>query len=285
LLSRLPISTGLNIIIGERSSGKTYTLNKIANRYENTKYIKQFALIETDPEKAAKEFADRIAAKRSSFAEEYFEPFSDAVDIVKNISLIDDKNAVEQYITSLIRSAKEADRADMFARCSLYNEIKFPQRNFENIKGLIDAVQKLLDAREYRIIIDRHISREDLVALHKELIGRYNLEKRKSLEETWVNDLVDSIKRSLRTRTAAVDVPDVDFYNIQMNRVKVERFNDLVSYIKKECVINRQDVEGFVIQTKKRAFNGPGELKNQSGKRDVTFQRLWTRTLIVLTII
>lgn len=41
-------STGLNVILGNRSSGKSVTLNKIENYNSNVKYIKQFALIEKD---------------------------------------------------------------------------------------------------------------------------------------------------------------------------------------------------------------------------------------------
>lgn len=41
----LRASTGLNVILGKRSTGKTYTLEKISKLYENVKYIRQFQLI------------------------------------------------------------------------------------------------------------------------------------------------------------------------------------------------------------------------------------------------
>ncbi|TOR21591.1 hypothetical protein CGG78_24620, partial [Vibrio parahaemolyticus] len=44
----LEISTGLNVLLGQRSSGKSHTLNEIFNYSENEKikYIKQFELLE-----------------------------------------------------------------------------------------------------------------------------------------------------------------------------------------------------------------------------------------------
>lgn len=42
------LSTGLNILLGERSSGKTYTLEKIKEGIENPKYIAQFSLVQQD---------------------------------------------------------------------------------------------------------------------------------------------------------------------------------------------------------------------------------------------
>ncbi len=50
------LSTGLNVIIGGRSSGKSYTLNRLNEQYENVKYIRQFQLLEVDPLKAEQEF-------------------------------------------------------------------------------------------------------------------------------------------------------------------------------------------------------------------------------------
>ena len=272
-LPDLPISTGLTVVIGGRSSGKTFTLDRIADQYNNVKYIKQFELIETKPEQAAKNFIDQIAAKRSSFAEEYFAPFKEAVDTVKGISLDDDERALEQYISSLVRFAKESDRADMFAKCALFSESKFPARNLDGITKLIESVMNLLDAREYRDIIESRITRESLIALLEDLIKRCRQEKRRSLEELWVNDLVGEIKRSLSSRTSAVTVPDFDFYECQMNRVKVRKFNDLVNTTKKESVINRKTVGGFAIQTSKRPYTGANELKSFSGRKNVSFSK------------
>ncbi len=272
-LPDLPISTGLTVVIGERSSGKTFTLDQIAAQYNNVKYIKQFELIETKPEQAAKNFTDKIAAKRSSFAEEYFAPFKEAVDTVKDISIDEDERTLEQYISSLVRFAQESDRADMFAKCALFSESKFPARNLDGITKLIESVMNLLDAHEYRDIIESHITRESLIALLEDLIKKCRQEKRRLLEELWVNDLVGEIKRSLSSRTSAVTMPDFDFYMCQMNRVKVRKFKDLVNTIKKESVINRKTVGGFAIQTSKRPYTGANELKSFSGRKNVTFSK------------
>lgn len=161
----------------------------------------------------------------------------------------------------------------MFAKCALYSESKFPTRSFESTEKLIKSVENLLDAHEYRDLIEKRVSRDALIALLDDLIGRYRREKRRSLEETWVNDLVGEIKHSLSARTSATTVPDFDFYECQMNRVKVKKFNDLVANIKQEAVISRKTVGGFSIQTEKRPYSGASELKNFSGRKNVSFSK------------
>ncbi len=274
VLPDLPISTGLNIIIGERSSGKTYLLDEIAKYHKNVKYIQQFELIEKDQKKAAKSFTDQIASKRNSFSEEYFELFCDAVNTVKDISLERDGKDIERYLSTLITYAKEIDRADMFAKCGLYNEEKFQIRSLDSIKELIDSVEKLLDTREYRNVIENHISRDSLIALYSDLIEMHNKESKRSLEKIWVNDLVETIKRSLRSSTAESGITEVDFYNCQLNRKKVKQFNELASNIKKKSIINEQKIEHFTIRTRKRPFESARELKDFSKKANVVFSKI-----------
>ena len=270
-LPDLPLSTGLNVVIGGRSSGKTYTLDQISKENESVKYIKQFELIETDPEKAAKEFTDHIAAKRSSYAEEYFGLFKDAIDSVKSISLEDDASSIENYLSSLIKFAKESDRADSFAKCAIFKESKFSKRNLESLEKLIEAVERLLDAIEYKDIIEHNVERSSLISLHTELILKYNSEKKRALEENWVNETVQKIKQILKRKTASTEVAEIDLYECQLNRAKIRRFIDLVNEIKKESTINSQGIENFTICTKKRAFTGAQELKNASGRKNVQF--------------
>lgn len=271
VLPDLKISTGLNVIVGGRSSGKTYTLNEIAQANDNVKYIKQFSLIEQDPETSAKIFADKIANKRNSFAEEYFDLFKEAVSSVKNISIKDDEAKIEQYITSLVKCAKETDRVDMFSKCALYNEESFPKRKLEGLEKLISATETLLGAREHRELIDKHIPYNSLVSLLHDLVRKYRQEKELSLKEKWVGDLVKDVKRALRTRSATTEISEVDFYECQLNRKKVQQFNKLASLVMQEEIISNQGIESFNVQAKKRAFKNAQELKDFSGRRNIRF--------------
>lgn len=265
-LPYLPLSTGLNVIMGGRSSGKSYTLNKLYNTYENVKYIRQFQLLEIDPSKAEQDFSEKIAAKQSVITRDYFLQFSKIVDEVKDISLADDEKSLENYITSLIKHAKETERADAFSKCLLYSESEFLIDNQDSIKELIGAVEKLLDSQKYKEIIEQNVSRPSLIALLHALIAQYQTEREQTLKKLWVNDLISDVKRGLQSRTAATRVTDVDFYELQMNRSKVDKFVSVVNALQKDSVIHEKEIEGFTVQARKRKFSGAGELKTQSGR-------------------
>ena len=266
ILPDVKISTGLTVVMGGRSSGKSFTLNRIDSAYDNTKYIRQFSLLEIDPDKSKEEFTKKIAARQSVAMRDYFSQFAQVVDDIADISLSEDENSIEGYLSSLIKHASEVDRADMFSRCAFYSESEYSTDGLDGLKELINAVEKLLDARQYKEIIESNIRREALIKLHSDLINRYIEEQQTALKKIWVNDVVQNIKRSLQRRTADTRVEDVDFYKIQMNRRKVERFKQIAASIKKPAVIDEQEIEGFKIQVSKRPYSGAGELKTQSGK-------------------
>ena len=273
-LPYLTLSTGLNVVIGGRSSGKSYTLNRLNEQYENVKYIRQFQLLEVDPSKAEQEFSEKLAAKQGTITRDYFLPFSKVVDEVKDISVSNNEKAVDAYITSLIKYAEEQERADAFSRCAFYSESDYSIDNQDGITDLIEATMKLLDSKKYRDIIERNVSRESLIALLKDLIAQYQSERELVLKKLWVNDLLSDVKRGLQSRTAATRVEDVDFYKVQMDSVKVDKFNRIVRALQRESVIHEKEIEGFKIQARKRKYNGAGELKSHSG-RVVTFSNIF----------
>ena len=65
------LSTGLNVLLGERSSGKTFTHNKLNETIDNVKYIRQFTLVQQDEDSYEREFNSDVQRKRSCFIDEY----------------------------------------------------------------------------------------------------------------------------------------------------------------------------------------------------------------------
>lgn len=65
------LSTGLNIMFGKRSTGKTHTLNAIASRFEGkAKYIKQFELLNTS-RSDSEQFENDLKVRQENSAEDY----------------------------------------------------------------------------------------------------------------------------------------------------------------------------------------------------------------------
>jgi hypothetical protein len=113
------LSTSLNVIVGGRSSGKTYTLDKICENFDNVKYIRQFSLLQNDKEN----FKKLVTTRHSLVTENYLKEFKDVVSDVNEIDLKSNEISLDKYLSSLKKYASETNNLDTFSKCKLYNEM------------------------------------------------------------------------------------------------------------------------------------------------------------------
>lgn len=260
----LEISTGLNVIIGGRSSGKSYTLNEINKSHDKVKYIRQFELLEKDPEKDEEKFTNRLKNAQANETDEFLNEFKSVVSDVSKISNINDERSIEKYVKSLISYATETEKADAFSNCILFSESQYQDENLANLQNLISAVETIIDSLEYRAIIEANVNRKSLIALHRDLIEKFIIDQQRILKRRWVNSIVTSIKAGLQSKTSAPRVEDVDLLTVQRNRIKVKRFEEIVKEIIKPRVFYKVELQNFSIIGRLSAYGGAQELKDHS---------------------
>jgi ABC-type dipeptide/oligopeptide/nickel transport system ATPase component len=259
------LSTGLNILLGERSSGKTYTLNKIGSTIENVKYIRQFSLVQQDEASYEREFNNDVQRKRSCFIDDYLSGLKSVLDNVMSVDLAANDRQVEQYVSTLLKSAADADRQDAFSKTALFSEVDFPVGQTTTLTALIESVRQVIENVEFKVIIEKHLDLASLKMLARELIELLRDKELENKKKNLVNGLVKDVKVCLKMRTSAVQVEDVDLYRVSMDRKRVERFSEIVGFLKREAVVSKESIQGFYIEAKKEPFDGAGEIKAASG--------------------
>ena len=258
------LSTGLNILLGERSTGKTYTLNKISSTVGNVKYIKQFSLVQQDEDAYEREFKNDVQRKRSNFVDEYLSGLKNVLDSIMSIDLVANNRQIEEYLFTLLKSAEDADRRDAFSKTALFDEVEFPVGQTQTLCELIGSVRQVIENIEYKEIIEKHLVPESLKRLICELIKLLWDKALENKKKKLVNELVKDIKQHLNLRTSAVQVKDVDLYKVSMDIKRVERFTEIINFLKREAVVFEESIQGFRVEAKKEPFAGPGEIKEVS---------------------
>jgi len=198
------LSTGLNILLGERSTGKTFTLDRISQSNERVKYLRQFSLVQQDAAACEREFSRDLQRSRSQFVDDYLSGFKVVLDDVMGIDLRADERDVESYVTTLLESALEADRRDTFSNTALFDAAEFPVGDDKVLSDLIASVRQVIENKEYRGVIERHVDIRALKHLAVELIELLWARRLESKKKVLVNGLVRDIKESLKRRTSAV---------------------------------------------------------------------------------
>lgn len=261
------LSTGLNVILGARSSGKTYTLNNISAAYNNVKYIVQFQLVQQDDATYERDFNERLKKTGSQFIEDYLYEFKTVLNDVMNINLYTDDREVEKYISTLIEAAEEADKRDAYSNTALFDESEFSISEDNVLTDLIGSVRQLIENIEYRELIDKYINISSLKSLAIELIELLWQKKYENKKKKLVNGLVREIKEILKLRSSAVQVEDVDLYRVALNKKKAQRFEEIVKHLQNKATISKEEIQGFQIIATKEPFHGAGEVKKASGTK------------------
>ena len=264
------LSTGLSVIIGERSSGKSYTLEKIRDQCDNPRYIEQFSLVARNEQEDQQKFDRQLSDKHSQFSREYLGELQRVVQDIIDVDLDEDAHAVSRYLESLTKHAKATETHDIYSKSTLFGETEFQISNQQGLKDLIGSVQNLIENVEFRSTIERHVSIDSLKRLIVDLMTEYSKREQERLKRTWLNELIREIKRKLQVKSAAPTIGEVDLYTVAMNIVKVGKFNTLVRLARKEREIIRKPLQGFEIVATAGNFTGAGQLKNLS-RRVVVF--------------
>lgn len=258
------LSTGLNVIVGGRSSGKSFTLDRIFNESEKVKYIRQFSLVERDEERDEEKFNKLLSQSHSLVTQEHLEEFEEVVKDVTQVNLEENSKSVSGYIDSLIKHAKDSEKRDSFSKAKLFSEEEFQISDLKGLKGLIASVKHLIENIEYRAIIDKHVSVQSLKDLIVELMKEYGKKEEDRLKKRWLNDLMAEIKQKLQMRTASTTIEDVDLYQVAFDLKRIKKFDDIARMIRKDREIMHKDVQGYKVVARTSAFSGAGELKKLS---------------------
>lgn len=256
----LVASTKLNVIIGKRSSGKTYTLENIKKSFDisEIKYIKQFEITE----KSGSEKFEEITKKGyEKITNDYINPIKDIISNILEINLNADNLELENYHSALINRAISCERNDIFSKTTLFNEVVFDVKSNKELENLINSIKMILNSETYKDIIQESINIQSLQILLIKMLSLYRKEQLSIKMREEVDKLIKSIQKKLELKSSVDTIPQIDLYNIMKNRIIVSRFNEDFKKIKNNSEIYNGDYQRFKIVATKNLYKNVTEMK------------------------
>lgn len=257
-------STGLNIVLGKRSSGKTYTLNAISNTFENDRirYIKQFELVKNSEEI---KFNEIIKKNQSEFIENYLKEFKWIVNDIRKIDTDENVNEIEEYLRTLKNFASDTDKMDIYSKTKLFNEAKFSMPNINSIENVLKNTRGLLENEEYKDLIKDNLGKEKLKELYLKAFEIYKklIVDRKLKEK--INTLIEKTQKELGEKSSVTQIEQCDFKKILKQNNKIKSFEDIVRNLKIKEKVNEEIHHKFKIQTYKGEMKNATDVKTRIG--------------------
>ncbi|MEG0323728.1 MAG: hypothetical protein RR619_07005, partial [Raoultibacter sp.] len=123
----LHASMGMNVVVGGRSTGKTFFLDRLYDSCDSDDviYLRQFEVVKDAEEQA---FRKRLNDEESAIRNEYYEPMGEIASEAANLATRDDilKN-LKDYLSSLVSYADTSARDDEFSKCPIYSQGRIAQ--------------------------------------------------------------------------------------------------------------------------------------------------------------
>ncbi len=264
------LSNGLNVVLGGRSSGKTFFLDRLNKAFnpdgKSIKYIRQFDLVREDEDK----FNELVEKEKSEVRENYLEEFQTVVADAIAIDRRGTNHKLEKYIETLVEFASNEKLHDEYSNAALFKETPFRLRYDTDLEKLIKATRVLLETDSYKQVVNKYLPEANLRQLLADLETRYRAITEERLKQSWVNEVIETISQKLKQKTASPNIQynEIAFYDVNIEREKVKRFNAIGYAIKKSKIVDENPSLGkFKIQALAGEFEGAGELVSESRRK------------------
>ena len=248
-------------MVGSRSSGKTYTLNKIKESFgddDRVKYIEQFEIVKECDEK---NFERMIEKDCNQIVEEYQKPLKILIDNIVNIdnSIID--HNIETYISTLKEFASQTVEDDIYSKTAIFSKPEFICNKPTEIEKIIESLIELLVNKKYREIINKFIDREKITLLIKEMILIRNKEYKEYKLKDITNSILRDLKRLLSRKSAKTSPSDCDFIQSGLNKALISRFDNTMEKYRKKNQVTNKKLPKFNLMISKSPYRNATELK------------------------
>ncbi|WP_455127142.1 PHP domain-containing protein [Pseudoramibacter alactolyticus] len=261
------ISTGLNVILGARSSGKSHFLDTIEKNNLNVKYLKQFSLLDKKEEES-KEFSIRLSNENSLEDEKLFEEFKEVINDVMDISILQEDKEIEDYIKSLIKFATEEERRDNYSRARLYTESLLKEKPSNSVDELLKSVETIMNNKEYSSTISKYIDVKQFKGLIIELAKIAIQNQKENILKRKANQIITTVKDKLQIKSTSNKINEVNFRKHIENKDKIDKFNKICQLVKKERQLELEKTGKFKLVMNTGPYKRVGEIKDRVKTKD-----------------
>ncbi len=253
------ISSRLNVILGTRTSGKTYNIEKIKEAFDNDSclYVPQFSLI-GDAEDI--KFSDIIKKECGSIADNFYSKFKPLVKKLLSIDIKALENNIEEQLDGLIEYAKNAD-IDSFAKTKIFSEVNFQIDDNKHALDIVNALYLLYNNEWEREVIEKYIDKGNLKKLIIELISKQKVVEKDIKLKNFTNQIIDKIKRDLTKESSANAPESMDLINIFKYKKIIEKTNKIFPLLKEEKELELQKLPLFEVSVKKVGYDNVSDIK------------------------
>lgn len=267
------ISSGLNLVVGKRGTGKTHFLNRIKESIEDEYYeIKQFETARADKYIEQQRKEQGLTAI-SSWQEKYINEFSKIKSYIQDTGT--ELNDIEKFLTDVKRFATEMARSQSSQKYLLFKETEFELSNIEYIRDALINIKKVIEKNEiWKLLSNATQKKNNFIEVYSELRDIYSKHKRDNELRQKVNAIMGDIKATLTARTGISNIQECSINKVIHKYQLEKKIDDFLKRIIVETPMKNERLHGYQIQVNLVPYQTATQFQKEIGIKEAVHNDL-----------
>lgn len=263
------VSTGLNLIVGKRGTGKTNFLELIKKNYESED-IYEIAQFETSNAKdfIEKQRKDQGKNELDIWKKHYDTQFSAIQDYLKTTDEDTNKD-IEDYLESVKQFAKDSTASNSTSKYQLIKESNFERTSTKNLETHLQNLFELISSQDlWELLNNSEEKRRIFIETYSEVRNLFVRKQQNNKIQKKVNEILGSVKKIVQSKTGITSVIDCEFSRIvQKNQIEKE-INSFMQKIICEIELKKEIIYGYQIIVKLSPFTNASQFRKDFGTNE-----------------
>ncbi|HFI0592769.1 TPA: hypothetical protein ACGO2M_000565 [Streptococcus suis] len=266
-IDNVKISSGLNLVVGKRGTGKTHFLNKIKEFSDDEYYeIKQFETAKAD-DYIEMQKKDQGSIEFSKWQEKYTNEFSKIKSYLKDTYTETDD--IENFLVDVKRFATEMARSKSSQKYLLFQETEFELSNINYIRSALTNIKDVIENEEIWNLLNKNSQKKsDFIEVYSELRDIY-LKYRKDNElKQKINEIMRDVKSTVTARTGISNVQECSINNI-IHKLQLEKkIDSFLNQIIVETPLKNERLHGYQICVNLIPYKNASQFQKEIGTQE-----------------
>ena len=262
------ISSGLNLVVGKRGTGKTHFLNKIKEEYSEDEYyeIKQFETARAD-EYIEKQRKEQGLSALHSWQGKYKNQFLKIKNYLNNNET--EQENIECFLNDVKRFANEMARSESSQKYLLFKETEFEFSSIEYIETALSNIKGVIEKDEIWKLLSNSVQKKNnFVDVYLELRNLY-IEFRKDNEiKKKVNKIMTEVKSTVTARTGISNVQECSINKIIHRQQLEKKINEFLNSIVTKSPQKNERLHGYQIQVNLVPYESASQFQKEIGTKE-----------------
>lgn len=267
-VSGVNISSGLNLVVGKRGTGKTHFLKMIKEEYDEDEYyeIKQFETAKAD-EYIEKQRKEQGLTAINSWSEKYKNQFSK----IKGYLNHDDteQEDVEGFLSDVKKFANEMAKSQSSQKYLLFKETEYELSKIEFIENALANIKEVIEKDDiWDLLSNKTQKKNNFIEVYSELRERYLQYRKENEIKKKINIIMEEVKSTLTARTGISNVQKCSINKVIHRQQLEKKINEFLSDIVNETSLKNERLHGYQIQVSLVPYESASQFQKEIGTKE-----------------